>query len=229
MAAGGITPIPLSDLKNLPQSYQLWYLRIKDLLDQSITDTVPWSQIDTAGSNLTDITTRTHASLQSIAGSSDGVHVSTAEGATLTAIQAGTANTITWATVSKSGSNLTDLATRNHSGLQNIDGGTYHLSQSQYETINTLSTKTADYTATSTDGIILVDATSGVVTITLPAASARKELHIKKIDASANAVTIGRAGADTIEGSTSKSLAAQYNSYTIYSDGSTTWYIKAST
>lgn len=177
MAAGGITPIPLSDLKQLPQSYQLWFLRIKDILDQSLTDVIPWSQINTSGSNLTDITTRLHSSLQSIVGSSDA----------------------------------------------------YHLSQAQYETINTLSTKTTNYTATSTDGIILVDATSGVVTITLPAASTRKELHIKKIDASANAVTISRAGSDTIEGSTSKSLAAQYNSYTIYSDGSTTWYIKAST
>ena len=173
MAAGGITPIPLSDLQKLPVSYQMWYLRIKDLLDQSLTGTIPWTQISTSGSNLTDIATRLHSSLQS------------------------------------------------------ISGGSYHLSQEQYETINTLSTKTANYTATSTDGTLLVDATSGTVTITLPAASSRKELHIKKIDSSVNAVSVARAGSDTIEGNTSASLAAQYNSITLYSDGTSTWYIKA--
>lgn len=139
--------------------------------------------------------------------------------------------TIPWTQVSKSGSTLTDIATRPHSALTGINGSSsaYHISQSQYDTINTLSTKTADYTATSTDGTLLVDATSGTVTITLPAASSRKEFHIKKIDSSVNAVSVARAGSDTIEGNTSASLAAQYNSITLYSDGTSTWYIKAIT
>lgn len=88
---------------------------------------------------------------------------------------------------------------------------------------------TANYTILATDHVILVNATSAAVTVTLPDASEVKEFHIKKIDSSGNAVTVARAGTDTIEGSTSVSLAAQYNSVTLYSDGSTTWYKKATT
>ena len=39
---------------------------------------------------------------------------------------------ITWAILDKTGSNLTDIVTRNHSDLQNIQGGTHHLSSTDY-------------------------------------------------------------------------------------------------
>lgn len=146
--------------------------------------------------------------------------------------QVGTA-TIPWAQVSKAGSNLTDLTTRNHNDLSNIFGGGtsdyYHLTASQYNSVVTLTTVSALATLGSSNGYVLCDATVGAFTVTLPAASARKRLHIKKKDSTANVVTIAASGADTIEGSASKSLATQYKSYTLYSDGSTTWYIEAST
>lgn len=73
-------------------------------------------------------------------------------------------------------------------------------------------TKTANYTATTADHVIRVDATSGSVTITLPAASnAGALLRIKRIDGSANTVTVQRAGSDTIDGATSFTLT-QYQS-----------------
>ena len=41
-------------------------------------------------------------------------------------------SSITWAFLDKTGSNLTDIVTRNHSDLQNIQGGTHHLSSTDY-------------------------------------------------------------------------------------------------
>lgn len=90
--------------------------------------------------------------------------------------------------------------------------------------------KTAAYTMVLGDFTILADATTAAFTVTLPAASNIGELvHIKKTDSSANAVTISRAGADTIEGATTVSLANQYNSRTLVSNGTATWYVIATT
>lgn len=72
----------------------------------------------------------------------------------------------------------------------------------------------------------LIDATSGAVTVTLPAAlgCTRRIYNIKKIDASANTVTIDANAAETIDGALTQVLTAQWQSITIQSDG-TNWYI----
>lgn len=71
-------------------------------------------------------------------------------------------------------------------------------------TVPIASTKTADYIITTSDtiGTVLADATSGVITITLPAASSSsgRILRVKKTDSAANFVTVSRAGSDLIEG-----------------------------
>ncbi len=87
--------------------------------------------------------------------------------------------------------------------------------------------KTADYTAAATDHVILVDASGGAVRITLPAASGAtgREYQIKKTDASANNVIIDGNASETIDGSTTVSFNAQYQSYMIVCDGSTWWII----
>lgn len=88
------------------------------------------------------------------------------------------------------------------------------------------STKTSNYTITGTDVVVFADATSGNVTITLPTASANTgyRFYVKRIDSTGNTVSIARSGSDTIDGQTSVSIAAQYDSYTIISNGSL-WYI----
>ncbi len=56
-----------------------------------------------------------------------------------------------------------------------------------------VTTVTTDYTLDEDDNIVLVDATSGNITITLPDATAmvrRGIYYIKKIDSTANTVTI---------------------------------------
>lgn len=90
----------------------------------------------------------------------------------------------------------------------------------------TIATKTTTYTALPTDDILLGDASGGAFSITLPAATASTGLvlTIKKIDASANAVTIDGNASETIDGATTKALGSQYASYEIACDGSA-WYI----
>ena len=74
--------------------------------------------------------------------------------------------------------------------------------------------------------MVFADATSGNVTITLPAASGNSgyRFYVKRIDNAANTCTIARTGADTIDGQTSLSLDLQYTSVAIVSNGSA-WYI----
>ena len=146
----------------------------------------------------------------------------------------GGAGTITWVTVSKAGANITDIPLRDHNNLTSIFGGAaadyYHMKQTEYTSHTGTKSVTTTTTLTTTDnGLILATSAGGAYTITLPAASTLKKFFIKKTDASANVITISRAGADTIEGATSVSLAAQYKSYTLCSDGSSTWYIQSST
>ena len=146
--------------------------------------------------------------------------------------QVGT-ETIPWVRVSKAGSNLTDLTTRNHNDLSNIFGGTtsdyYHFTASQHASLTALTTVSSLTTLNATQGYVLCNAASGAFTLNLPAASTRKRYHLKKIDSSANVVTITPNGADTIEGAATYALNTQYKSVTLYSNGTSTWYIEAST
>ena len=90
-----------------------------------------------------------------------------------------------------------------------------------------LVTKTGNYTATSNDYTIICNATSGSFTITLPAVASHtnRMYHIKKIDSSANTVTVDGNGAETIDDATTAVLTTQYESITIQSDGSEWWII----
>lgn len=89
--------------------------------------------------------------------------------------------------------------------------------------------KTANYTATDNDYLLLVDATSGSVTITLPTAvppagtgASKSRFIIKRTDSSGNTVTVATTSSQTIDGVATYTLGAQYDSATIDSDG-TNW------
>lgn len=90
----------------------------------------------------------------------------------------------------------------------------------------TVLSKTANFTASWND-LVLVDATAGAVTITLPAATpGHAAVRVKKVDASANAVTVQRAGSATIDGANSVALADQYDAVEVVADG-TNWHVIA--
>lgn len=90
-----------------------------------------------------------------------------------------------------------------------------------------LVTKTGAYTLTSSDYTVICNATGGAFTITLPTAASHtgRIYYIKKIDSSANAVTVDGDSSETIDDSTTAVLTAQYESITIQSDGSEWWII----
>lgn len=133
--------------------------------------------------------------------------------------------------------NFVDLTTaqsvagiKTFSSLANLNGG---ISISSTTTIGnalraTTASRTSTSTLTSTSGWNNVcDATSGAITLTLPAASSfvGQMFWFKKIDASANAVTISRAGSDTIDGATTYVLSTQYKYVELISNG-TAWYVR---
>ncbi len=66
-----------------------------------------------------------------------------------------------------------------------------------------------------------VDASGGAVTVNLPTAvgNAGALIEVRKIDSSANAVTVDASGAQTINGAATHVIASQYASYSYRSDG----------
>ena len=83
-------------------------------------------------------------------------------------------------------------------------------------------TITGDTTVTTSNEVVFANATSGEIDVTLylAASNGGKTLTIKKTDSSANAVSILRAGSETIDGATSSILYHQNEAITLISDNS---------
>jgi len=88
-----------------------------------------------------------------------------------------------------------------------------------------ISSKTANYTKTVSDHTILIDAASGNITVTLPAASTVTGIiyNIKKIDGSMNTVTVDGNGSETIDDGLTAVLTTQYESISVQNDGVSWW------
>jgi hypothetical protein len=86
----------------------------------------------------------------------------------------------------------------------------------------TIVTKTANYTLTTTDFTVLANASTAAFTLTLPTAvNASGQIYtIKKIDSSANAVTISTTLSQTIDGLASYALSYQYQGLQVQSTNS---------
>lgn len=86
----------------------------------------------------------------------------------------------------------------------------------------TVVTKTAAYTLTASDSAVFGNASSGAFTLTLPDATTctGRLYFIKKTDNSANAVTVATTASQTIDGTATKALSAQWKYIKLQSDGS---------
>lgn len=106
-------------------------------------------------------------------------------------------------------------------GLQSSNGNLYRVDNF-----------TADQTINLTHYWVNVDATSGNVTITLPAASSAFgagmgiQYVFRRVDNSGNTVTIVRSGSDTINGATSVSLTTQYAVEELQCVSTSAWALK---
>jgi len=76
------------------------------------------------------------------------------------------------------------------------------------------------YTVLASDETIVVDATGGAVTITLPTPTSGRVLCVKKIDA-VNTVTL----TGTVDGVVNPTLPAQYDARILQGDGSVWWIV----
>jgi len=85
-------------------------------------------------------------------------------------------------------------------------------------------TVTGSASILSTDQVVFANATSGPLTVTLPAVStgsAGRQLVVKKVDASTDTVTVS----GSIDGGSFFELNGPYQSITLVCDGSTNWFV----
>ena len=82
-------------------------------------------------------------------------------------------------------------------------------------------------TISSSDFTVLGNATAAAFSITLTAAASNtgRIMSFKKVDASANNVTIQANASELIDGSNTKVISAQYSAILIQSDGTSWWII----
>jgi hypothetical protein len=82
-------------------------------------------------------------------------------------------------------------------------------------------TKAAAYTLTSSDSTVRANAATGIFTLTLPDATLHsgREFFIKKIDSTANAITVATTASQTIDGAATASLTTQYQILRLQSNG----------
>lgn len=90
--------------------------------------------------------------------------------------------------------------------------------------------KITTVTANTTLGVhntVIVDTTSGAITITLPAATSNTGTvyNIKKKTSDVNAITVDANASETIDGALTQTISLQYDSMSIHCDGTTWWII----
>lgn len=87
---------------------------------------------------------------------------------------------------------------------------------------------TGNMTLTTDYDVVTADASGGAITVTLPdRATVQGKTYTVKRTSASNDVVISRAGSDTIEGATSKTLGSQYATVSLLA-GTATWLILSS-
>jgi len=90
--------------------------------------------------------------------------------------------------------------------------------------------KTAGYTVTATDYTVAANASTGALSITLPTSVGitGKVYVIKKMDSTANVVTVATTSSQTIDGATTRALSLQYDAISVQADGAN-WIVISNT
>lgn len=115
-----------------------------------------------------------------------------------------------------------DYLTTRYQSMQYISDGTNWFADTPKQ--SAVLRKSTNYTAHDSE-VILVDATAANRLVTLPLAIRNRTVSVKKIDASTNLVSVTGAGAtpQTIDGASSVTLTAQYETQTYVADGTSWW------
>ncbi len=108
-----------------------------------------------------------------------------------------------------------NTTTQSFAGLKTFTGGL----SSAGLVLSIASTKTGNYSATTTDYTIPVDSTSGSITITLPTTVPAGQIFVVKKLVAANTVTLDPTGSVTIDGQPNLAITAQWGTATVQFDG----------
>ena len=104
-----------------------------------------------------------------------------------------------------------------------ISGNSIHSDGYVELRLSVTAAKTAAYTITDVDDVVLVNTTGGAVTVTIPSALITipgYQVVIKDVrTGEANAVTIATEGSETIDGAGTGSLTVAYTSMRLVSNG----------
>lgn len=153
-----LPPPPVADQQG-SFAWLEWYRQLRNYISQS--GSVPWSVVDKAGSNITDIVTRNHNNLQSIQGGTSGsyYHLRTYLTATKSAFDFGSisAHTTSTTTVSLTGAATTDFVLLRLSNAPD-DGIIYdaYVSAADTVTIRAVNTTAGAIDPASRDYVVLV-------------------------------------------------------------------------
>ena len=148
---------------------------------------------------------------------------------------AGSSGSVPWGNVSKSGSNLNEIVTRNHVDTQNKQGGTtnefYHLTAVEYanQVYDTVTETLATHTVAAATKFLICNR-AGTITVTLPTASSfdGREVYIKTIQAqtvvsnASNVIPLNGGAAGTAI------LPATIGAWVLLVSNATNWEIMAS-
>jgi len=150
-----------------------------------------------------------------------------------------TSGSVPWYIINFSGSNITDIATRNHNSLQSIQGGAagqhYHLTQDQHiqvtsgtrlENIN-YQVPLTGFTITigNTDNILIIEPaeTLATGTIIMPASPTNGQVVRISSTQVVTALTVSANTGQTIKGAVTTIAANGFASW-VYRSTNTTWY-----
>lgn len=101
--------------------------------------------------------------------------------------------------------------------------GTVTVSVQNLSDLSTIDDTDSPFTALHTNerNYVVADATNGAITVNLPPAAdwVGLEIIVKKLDTAANNVTVSPDGTETIDGASSYDLVNQWDTVTLYSDG----------
>lgn len=106
-----------------------WYIAIKDAIN-NLTLSLKWTLLDFTGSNITDVTTRSHQDLQNLQGgsSTERYHITSTQATAIASF-----NSTQWTDLTDGGG--TTLHTHTHNSNTSMQGGTageyYHLTSAQ--------------------------------------------------------------------------------------------------
>jgi hypothetical protein len=122
-----------------------------------------------------------------------------------------------------------------HSSTLATTGGSQTFTSKVYNGLRTTMTavKTSNYTITTSDDIVLGDASGGAFTLTMPAANVSGRLYeIVNCGSGTNQITVARNGSDTFEGIsttsvTSITLGTYGERLVLAADGTSKWYVVA--